>query len=86
MRDHEGREWRMVPVEATEPMESAGWIDKEDVCPCDIYAAMLVAAPAYVPSEAEVTKVMQTIFDASHEHGLFSDQVARAVIITLFGE
>lgn len=37
--------WKLVPVEPTEDMEAAGWIDKEDVCPCDIYRAMLSAAP-----------------------------------------
>lgn len=35
----------LVPREATPEMEEAGWIDKEDVCPCDIYTAMLAAAP-----------------------------------------
>jgi hypothetical protein len=37
--------WKLVPETPTEEMEAAGWIDKEDVCPCDIYAAMLAAAP-----------------------------------------
>lgn len=37
--------WKLVPVQATPEMEAAGWIDKEDVCPCEIYAAMLAAAP-----------------------------------------
>jgi hypothetical protein len=37
--------WQLVPKVPTEEMESAGWIDKEDVCPCDIYTAMLAAAP-----------------------------------------
>lgn len=38
-------EWCVVPREPTEAMEAAGWIDKEDVCPCDIYRAMLAASP-----------------------------------------
>jgi hypothetical protein len=37
--------WQLVPKVPTEEMEEAGWIDKEDVCPCDIYTAMLAAAP-----------------------------------------
>lgn len=37
--------WKLVPVEATEEMEAAGWIDKEDVSPSEIYWAMLAAAP-----------------------------------------
>jgi hypothetical protein len=34
----------LVPREPTEAMIEAGWIDKEDVDPQDIYRAMLAAA------------------------------------------
>ena len=37
--------WKLVPIEPTEEMIDAGWIDKEDVDPDDIYGAMLAAAP-----------------------------------------
>lgn len=37
--------WKMVPVEPTEEMELAGWIDGDDVTPRDIYRAMLSTAP-----------------------------------------
>ncbi len=37
--------WKLVPVEPTELMSVAGWIDKEEVYPDDIYRAMLAAAP-----------------------------------------
>jgi hypothetical protein len=33
----------LVPEEPTEAMVNAGWIDKEDVNPDDIYRAMLAA-------------------------------------------
>lgn len=36
---------RIVPSEPTEAMIAAGWIDKEDVNPDDIYCAMLAATP-----------------------------------------
>lgn len=36
--------YKLVPVEPTEAMILAGWIDKEDVDPEDIYAAMLSAS------------------------------------------
>lgn len=38
-------EWQTVPVVPTEAMIAAGWIDKEDVDPDDIWDAMLKAAP-----------------------------------------
>ena len=44
-----GEGWRLVPVEPTEAMISAGWIDKEDVNPDDIYRAMIDAAPSAPP-------------------------------------
>lgn len=34
----------VVPIEPTEEMIRAGWIDKEDVNPDDIYRAMLAVA------------------------------------------
>lgn len=34
----------VVPRKATEEMEAAGWIDKEDVSPSEIFAAMIAAA------------------------------------------
>ena len=34
----------IVPKEPTEDMIAAGWIDKEDVSPADIYVAMIEAA------------------------------------------
>lgn len=37
--------WRLVPVAPTQEMIRAGWIDKEDVNPDDIYGAMIAAAP-----------------------------------------
>lgn len=37
--------WKLVPVEPWPEMIEAGWIDKEDVNPEDIYRAMLAAAP-----------------------------------------
>jgi 6-phosphogluconate dehydrogenase (decarboxylating) len=37
--------WVMVPKEPTEEMIEAGWIDKEDVSPREIWWAMLAAAP-----------------------------------------
>lgn len=42
---------RLVPAEATEKMADAGWIDKEDVAPSEIYHAMLANSP-YAPEEA----------------------------------
>ena len=36
---------RVVPVKATEEMSDAGWIDKEDVDPNDIYSSMIAVAP-----------------------------------------
>ena len=33
----------IVPIEPTEKMIKAGWIDKEDVDPDEIYAAMIAA-------------------------------------------
>jgi hypothetical protein len=36
----------IVPKEPTEWQIAAGWIDKEDVNPDDIYRAMLDAAPS----------------------------------------
>ena len=44
-------EWKWVPAEPTDVMVAAGWIDKEDVGPDDIYRAMLAAAPT-PPAEA----------------------------------
>jgi len=41
----EARGMVVVPVEPTEAMKAAGWIDKEDVNPADIYCAMLAARP-----------------------------------------
>jgi hypothetical protein len=41
-----GGEMVSVPRVATEAMIEAGWIDKEDVDPQDIWAAMVEAAPA----------------------------------------
>lgn len=38
--------WVLVPVEPTPAMVEAGWIDKEDVTPGEIWVAMLSAAPA----------------------------------------
>lgn len=38
--------WQLVPVEPTQEMVRAGWIDKEDTNPDDIWAAMLAAAPS----------------------------------------
>jgi len=38
--------WRLLPTVATSEMTSAGWIDKEDVCPSEIWWAMQNAAPA----------------------------------------
>ena len=38
--------WRLVPVEPTDEMIAAGWIDKEDVGTEEIWQAMLAAAPA----------------------------------------
>jgi len=43
--------WKLVPAVATEEMIEAGWIDKEDVTPDEIYSRMLDAAPA-APSHA----------------------------------
>lgn len=43
--------WVLVPCEPTPAMVEAGWIDKEDVNPDDIYRAMISAAPA-APTEA----------------------------------
>lgn len=43
--------WQWVPVEPTPEMIEAGWIDKEDTNPDDIYRAMLAAAPKAVPAE-----------------------------------
>ena len=37
--------WVVVPREATEVMVEAGWIDKEDVNPDEIWSAMLASAP-----------------------------------------
>ena len=34
----------LVPREATERMQDAGWIDKEDVSPAEIWRAMIAAA------------------------------------------
>lgn len=48
--DKEG--WKLVPIEPTEEMIAAGWIDKEDVSPREIYWAMLSAAPT--DGDAEV--------------------------------
>lgn len=42
---------RVVPVVPTEAMIAAGWIDKEDVDPDDIYRAMLDAAQEDSTSE-----------------------------------
>jgi hypothetical protein len=39
-------DWVLVPREPTEEMVQAGWIDKEDVDPDDIYRAMIASAPA----------------------------------------
>jgi len=41
----EARGMVVVPAEPTEAMKAAGWIDKEDVNPADIYCAMLAARP-----------------------------------------
>lgn len=38
--------WVMVPAEPTPAMVEAGWIDKEDVTPGEIWASMLLASPA----------------------------------------
>lgn len=38
--------WQLVPVNPTDVMVEAGWIDKEDVTPFEIYVAMLAAAPS----------------------------------------
>lgn len=35
----------VVPREPTEAMCDAGWIDKEDVSPAEIWGAMIAAAP-----------------------------------------
>jgi hypothetical protein len=35
----------VVPLEPTEEMQQAGWIDKEDVDPKDIYRAMIATRP-----------------------------------------
>lgn len=53
--------WRLVPVQATPEMEAAGWIDKEDVCPCEIYAAMLAAAPQ-PPAQAVAVRVKPLVW------------------------
>ena len=45
-------DWVMVPREPTEAMIEAGWIDKEDVDPDDIYCAMIAAAPKPAPEPA----------------------------------
>ncbi|BAU93449.1 hypothetical protein MPPM_4844 [Methylorubrum populi] len=42
----EGTDWVLVPAKPTEEMIAAGWIDKEDVDPDDIYRAMIAARPA----------------------------------------
>ncbi|MFG1302118.1 hypothetical protein V5F49_20220 [Xanthobacter sp. V3C-3] len=44
--------WKLVPETPTEEMQRAGWIDKEDVTPADIYGAMLAAAPVPPPAES----------------------------------
>ena len=46
-------DWRIVPVEPTEAMVEAGWIDKEDVDPDDIWRAMIAAAPSPIPEQQE---------------------------------
>jgi len=48
----EERGLRVVPVEATEEMQVAGWIDKEDVSPAEIWTAMLAASP-FAPEEKQ---------------------------------
>ena len=40
--------YRIVPAHPTEEQIKAGWIDKEDVNPDDIYRAMLDAAPSAI--------------------------------------
>jgi hypothetical protein len=45
--------WVMVPKEPTEEMIEAGWIDKEDVSPREIWWAMLAAAPSPITGEKE---------------------------------
>lgn len=38
--------FKLVPIEPTPEMVKAGWIDKDDVNPDEIWAAMLAAAPS----------------------------------------
>lgn len=49
----EAEGWKLVPIKPTEEMIEAGWIDKEDVSPKEIYWAMLSAAPPPHATELE---------------------------------
>ena len=53
MEELDAAGYRIVPKEPTEEQIAAGWIDKEDVNPDEIYRAMLDAAPSPVRFPAD---------------------------------
>ena len=83
--------WKLVPVEPTEEMENAGWIDKEDVCPCDIYSAMLSAAPSPEEDEGLMMRIRFAVSDpgrivgARDANETLQNWQARAVLKALEG-
>jgi hypothetical protein len=57
--------WVLVPKEPTEAMCDAGWIDKEDVSPREIYRAMIAAA--FASPKCEVREGWQPIETAPRD-------------------
>jgi hypothetical protein len=56
-----GGKWVMVPDAPTDEMCAAGWIDKEDVAPAEIYRAMIAARPA---APAQEDDLIEWLLDA----------------------
>ena len=80
-------QWKLVPVEPTDEMVEAGWIDTEGVDPDDIYGSMLAAAPE--PPAEVVERIRDALMSSEAWSSFFGREdagiMARAVLAALQG-